>query len=158
MRCSTQTGTFNSNLLEHVAKLWLLFYRIKRGKTSSVSKQHNIIAQYSYDISSLRKISNGLSSNQQTGNFAQKCKFAPYATALHVFNFSILCLQCFSVSWKHSQHYLPVYGKMKIELSTCWTKFETKAATYLEQTVNKYSSIATTTSTLQSSHENEYPV
>ena len=31
-----------------------------------------------------------------------------------------------------------------------------KAATSLEQTVNKYSNIATTT--LQSSYENEYPV
>ena len=35
-------------------------------------------------------------------------------------------------------------------------KFEMKAATYFEQTVNNYSNIATTT--LQSSHENEYPV
>ena len=70
LRCSTQIGTFNSNLLEHVAKLWLLFCRIKRGKTSSVSNKHNIIAQYSYDISTLREISDGLSSNRQTGNFA----------------------------------------------------------------------------------------
>ena len=31
-----------------------------------------------------------------------------------------------------------------------------KAAAYFEQTVNKYSNIATTA--LQSSHENEYPV
>ena len=42
MRCSMQIGTFNSNLLEHVAKLWLLFCRIKRGKTSSVSNKMKI--------------------------------------------------------------------------------------------------------------------
>lgn len=70
MRCSTQIGTFNSNLLEHVAKLWLLFFRINRGKTSSVSNKHNIIVQYSYDISTQREISDGLSSYRQTGNFA----------------------------------------------------------------------------------------
>ena len=73
LRCSTQIGTFNSNLLEHVAKLWLIFWRINRGKTRSVSNKHNIcniIAQYSYDISTLREISDGLSSNRQTGNFA----------------------------------------------------------------------------------------
>ena len=58
-------GTFNSNLLEYVAKLWLLFCLI-----SSVSNKHNIIAQYSYDIRTLREISDGLSSNRQTGNFA----------------------------------------------------------------------------------------
>ena len=36
-------------------------------------------------------------------------------------------------------------------LSTCSSKFEMKAATYFEQTVNKYSNIVTTT--LQSSHQ-----
>ena len=29
MRWSTQKGTFNSNLLEHVVKLWLLKHRFK---------------------------------------------------------------------------------------------------------------------------------
>ena len=62
--------TFNLNLLEHAAKFWFLFCRIKRGKTSSVSNKHKIIAQYSYDINTLREISYGLSSNRQTGNFA----------------------------------------------------------------------------------------
>ena len=70
LRCSTQIGTSNSNFLEHVAKSWFLFCLIKRGKTSSVSNKHNIIAQYSYDINTLREISDGLSSNRQTGNFA----------------------------------------------------------------------------------------
>ena len=70
MRCSMQIGTFNSNLLEHVAKLWFLFCQIKRGKTSSVSNKPNIIAQFLYDISALREIRDGLGSNRQTGNLA----------------------------------------------------------------------------------------
>ena len=60
LRCSTQIGTSNSNLLEHVAKFWFLFFLIKRGKTSSVSDKHNIIAQYSHDINTLQEISDGL--------------------------------------------------------------------------------------------------
>ena len=47
-------------------------------------------------------------------------------------------------------------AKLKSNLSTCWSKFEMRAATYLEQTVNKYSNIATPT--LQNSRENKYPV
>ena len=39
---------------------------IKRDKTSPVSNKHDIIAQYSYDISTLREISDGPSSNRQT--------------------------------------------------------------------------------------------
>ena len=64
LRCSTQIGTFNSNLLEHVAKLCFFFFRIKRDKTSSASNKLNIIAQNSYDVSTLREISAGLSSNR----------------------------------------------------------------------------------------------
>ena len=47
----------------------------------SVKKTHKIIVQYSYYISTLREISDGLSSNRQTGNFALKCKFAPCVAA-----------------------------------------------------------------------------
>ena len=73
--------------------------------------------------------------------------------------FGIRLTQVSSVSlflWNTASIPFLYTGKWKSNLSTCWSKFEMKAATYLEQTANKYSNIATTT--LQSSHENEHPV
>ena len=35
LHCSTQKATFNSNVLEHIAKFWFLFCRINRGKTTT---------------------------------------------------------------------------------------------------------------------------
>ena len=53
--------------------------------------------------------------------------------------------QCSFVSLKQSQHYLALYGKMKIEFDNFLSKFEMKAATFFEQIVNKYSNIVATT-------------
>ena len=66
--CSTQIAIFDSNLLEHVAKFWFLFWRMKWGKTSSMSNKQNTITQYSSDINTMREISEILSSSRQTAN------------------------------------------------------------------------------------------
>ena len=69
------------------SSVFFLFCRRKQGNTSLVSNKQNFIAQYCLISKHYERLATGLVQIAKLGISLKKFKFAPYVTALCVFNF-----------------------------------------------------------------------